>query len=185
MRVMARLSTLWRGFLRYIHHPDPRVAAANGVALLVALDQPFYPLYIWGIVGFDGWASSLTFLSTPLFALVPWVSRRAPRLARAMLPVVGVANTMLTAKAFGPACGVELFLFPCAMAGAMAFRKSERPALLATLGFVFASYFVLHGRLGEPLHVFDADALARFLKLNIYSVAGLTGLIALRFSGAD
>ncbi len=176
---------LWRGLPAYAEDSDPRVAASNWVSLLVAMNQPFYPLYIWWIVGDGGWASMLTFLSTPFFAAIPALARRAPTLGRAMLPLVGVANTMLAAKAFGSASGVELFLFPCAMAGAMAFRRSERPALLATLGAVFVAYLALHDHMGAPLHVFSADGYARFLRLNIFSVAGLTGLIALQFSGAD
>jgi hypothetical protein len=176
---------LWRGLMAYVASPDPRVAATNWVSILVALDQPFYPLYIWGIVGWDGGAGLLTFLSTPFFAAIPAVARRSPLLGRAMLPIVGAANTMLAAKAFGSASGAELFLFPCAMAGAMAFRKAERIPLAATLGFLFATYFGLHDRLGAPLHVYASEAYTKFLSLNIFSVAGLTFLIALQFSGAE
>jgi hypothetical protein len=175
---------LWRGFVDYIAAPDPRAAAANRVAVLVVLNQPFYPLYIRAFVGDDGWVSTVTFLSTPLFALVPAVTRRSPLIGRAMLPLAGAANTMLTARAFGSASGVELFLFPCAMAAAMAFRAKERGAMLAVLAALAAAYFGLHDR-WSPWHIFSSDAYARFLTMNIVSVAGLILLIALQFSGAD
>lgn len=176
---------LWRGLMNYIAAPDPRAAAANRVAVLVALNQPFYPLYIRAFVGDDGWASAVTLLSTPFFAAIPAITRRSPLLGRAMLPLVGAANTMLTARAFGSVSGVELFLFPCAMAAAMAFRASERGALLGVLFVLAAAYFGLHDRWGMPWHVFASEAYARFLTMNIVSVAGLTLLIALQFSGAD
>jgi len=172
----------WRRLLAYTDSPDPRVAASNWVSVLVAMNQPFYPLYVWAIVGFDGGASLVTFLSTPFFAAIPALARRHPLWGRAMLPLVGAANTMLTAKAVGSASGVELFLFPCAMAAAMAFRAFERKAMIATLVALFTVYLALHDRMGPPLHVFSAEGYARFLTMNIYSVAGLTFLIAWQFS---
>jgi len=174
----------WRPLTAYAASPDPRVAAANWVSVLVAMNQPFYPLYVWGVVGDDGGASLVTLLSTPFFAAIPAVARRHSRLGRAMLPLIGAANTMLTAKAVGSATGVELFLFPCAMAAAMGFRARERTAMITTLVALLAAYVVLHDRMGAPLHVFSADAYARFLTMNIYSVAGLTLLIALQFAAA-
>ncbi len=175
---------VWRALLAYAASGDPRVAATNWVSLLVAADQPFYPFYIRAFVGDDGWVSTVTFLSTPFFAIVPAVARRSPRLGRAMLPLAGAANTMLTARAFGSASGVELFLFPCAMAAAMAFRARERPALLAVFAVLAAAYFGLHDRWPAPWHMFPPDAYARFLSMNIVSVMGLTLVIALQYSGA-
>jgi len=176
---------LWRRYVDYVASPDPRAAAANRVAILVALNQPFYPLYVRAFVGDDGWVTAATLLSTPFFAVIPSVTRRFPLIGRAMLPLVGAANTMLTARAVGSASGVELFLFPCAMAAAMAFRARERSAMLAVLAALAAAYFGLHDRWGAPWHVFSSDAYARFQTMNIVSVAGLTVLIALQFAGAD
>jgi hypothetical protein len=175
----------WRAVLAYVASTDPRVAATNWVSVLVATNQPFYPLYVRGLVDDDGWVSTVTFLSTPFFAVIPAVARRSSRLGRAMLPLVGAANTMLTARAVGSASGVELFLFPCAMAAAMAFRARERVALLATFALLAAAYFGLHDRWPMPWHVFSPEAYARFLTMNIASVMGLTLLIALQYSGAD
>jgi hypothetical protein len=175
---------LWRGLANYVASPDPRAAAANRVAVLVALNQPFYPLHVRAFVGDDGWVTAVTLLSTPFFAVIPAVTKRSSLIGRAMLPLAGAANTMLTARAVGSASGVELFLFPCAMAAAMAFRAKERSAMLAVLAALAAAYFGLHDRWGA-LHRFPSDAYARFLTMNVFSVAGLTVLIALQFSGAD
>jgi hypothetical protein len=181
----VKIPPVWRALTAYVASPDPRVVATNWVAILVAFNQPFYPLYIRGFVGADGWVSLLVFISTPFFAAIPAVGRRASLAGRAMLPLVGAGNTMLSAKAFGSASGVELFLFPCAMAAAMAFRARERAALLIVLGLIAGAFLVLHDRMGPALHAFSPEETARFLTLNIWSAAGLTLLIALQFSGAD
>ena len=180
-----RLGEAGERFLAYVGADDPRVAGANWVSILVALNQPLFPLYIWGLVGFDGFASTLTWLSTPFFVAVPWVSRRAPTVSRAMLPLLGAANTLLAAKALGAASGVELFLCPCAMAGAMAFRARERGVMLFVLGAMLLAYWLSHGHMGPALHGFDAEANAKLFNLNVVSVAGLTLLIALQFARDD
>src|SRR5690606_30140012 len=61
---LKRLTAMVRA---YAHHPDPRVAAANMTSLLVASNQPFYPLYLFWLVSADVTAAWFTFLSTPFF----------------------------------------------------------------------------------------------------------------------
>jgi len=52
-------------------------------------------------------ASFVTFLSTPFFLAVPAVARRSSLLDAAMLPIAGIATTVLSAKGrFGAASGV-------------------------------------------------------------------------------
>lgn len=70
--VLKRLTAMARA---YAHHPDPRVAAANVISLLVASNQPFYPLYLFWLVSADISAAWFTFLSTPFFLAVPVVAR--------------------------------------------------------------------------------------------------------------
>jgi len=180
---MREIGRLFRAIAAYSHADDPLAGAANVIALCVLGNQPFYPLYVWWVVGDDGYASFLLFLSTPFFAAIPAVARRSSLAGRAMLPIVGIANTMLSVKAFGYDSGVTLFLGPCAMIAGMALRASERPAMLAILGLGFAA-FALHDRLGTPVHHFAPEAYARFVSLNAWSVAGLTAFTALQFSSA-
>lgn len=54
------------------------VAACNLIALVVASNQPFYPLYVYWAVSGDVWPTFFTFLSTPLFLAVPVVAKRYP-----------------------------------------------------------------------------------------------------------
>lgn len=180
---MHEVKRLARAISAYSHSDDPLAAATNLIALCVVSNQPFYPLYVWWIVGNDDWASFLTFLSTPLFLAVPAVARRSSLAGRAMLPIVGVANTILSIKAFGYPSGVALFLAPCAMIAGMALRAQERMVMLAILGLAFVA-FALSDKLGAPVHLFSPVEYGRFLSLNAWSVAGLTAFVALQFSSA-
>ena len=54
----------------YKANRDPLAVLANPVALVVAGNQPFYPLYLHAIVGRPAWPAWITLLSTPLFAAV-------------------------------------------------------------------------------------------------------------------
>ncbi len=178
------MADLWRRLAAYAAAPDPRAAAANAIALLVAANQPFYPLYIHAWVGDDGWVSAYTFLSTPFFLAVPALARRSSLAARVLLPLAGVANTLISAKAFGAASGVELFLCPCALIAGMAFSSRERWATLGLIGLSLAAFLALHDRFGAPLHEFTSAQYLRLLTLNVWSAAGLCAFAALRFSAA-
>ncbi len=168
----------------YSRSNDPLTAVTNLIALSVVGNQPFYPLYVWWLVGDDGWVSLLTFLSTPFFLAIPAVSRRSPFAARALLPIVGVANTLLSAKTFGISSGVELFLCPCVMIAGMSLRGTERKTLLAIIAFALSAFALGRRGLGVPLHEFSREEYAHFLSLNAWSVAGLTAFAAFQFSGA-
>ena len=77
------------GDRRLCGDPDPRVASCNPIALLVASNQPFYPLYVYFTVSPHIAPTLLTFLSTPFFVAVPALSRRSPVFGRALLPLTG------------------------------------------------------------------------------------------------
>ena len=178
------MTEIARRFAAYIHSDDPLAAASNFVALVVAFNQPFYPLYIRWLVGDDHGASLVTFVSTPFFLAVPAVARLSSLAGRAMLPVIGILNTLASAQAFGAASGVELFLCPCAMIAGMSLRRSERATMLAIVALALAAFALLHERAVAASVLFPATDYARFLSLNVWSVAGLTAFVALRYSGA-
>jgi hypothetical protein len=95
----------------YVSNPDSMAKAAGTVAVIVASNQPFYPVYLHAIAGRAAWPAWLTLLSTPFFVAVPAVARRHSLAGRVLLPIAGVANTVLCVKLFGVASAVELFLF--------------------------------------------------------------------------
>jgi hypothetical protein len=179
------VASVWRAIRRYIAHDDPLIAAGNLVAMVVAWNQPFYPLYIWWLVSDVIWPSYFTFLSTPFFLAVPAIARRHPVSGLVTFVLAGIGNTVLSVKLFGEASGVELFLAPCVMLAAMLFRQKERLVMLALVGLAFAVFAGLHGRYGPPLHLYTAEEYASFLSLNAFSVGTLMAFIGLTFANAQ
>lgn len=182
---MDRLARLWRLIAGYAANDDPLTAAANWIALVVAWNQPFYPLYLWAAVGVDKIAPSLlTFLSTPFFLAVPAVAKRHPLGARVMLPLTGIANGLVSTRAFGVGSGVEIFLLPCALIGAALFRPSERPIGLVVVALSVAAYFIPARFFGEPLAAYGPADNSAMIGLNTLSAATLIVFIGLLLSGA-
>lgn len=166
----------------YMDHPDPRVASTNFIALVVASNQPFYPFYFWWLVSDTIWPTYYTFLSTPFFLAVPWLSRRYSIAGRALLPLAGIGNTILCAKLFGVQSAVEIFLIPCAVLALLIYRPHERLVSFALAGIAFFAYFLLSSRYGSPAHLYSAAEYAALVRLNVVSAGMLTACAALIFS---
>lgn len=166
----------------YASHPDPRVAAANAIALLVASNQPFYPLYLSWLVSADVTPAWFTFLSTPFFLAVPAVARWNSIAGRALLPLVGIGNTISSAWLFGVPSAVEIFLIPCAVIALLVFRPTERLIGFALAGMALAAFLLLHDAYGLPLARYSAQEYAALARLNVVSASMLTGFVALLFS---
>jgi hypothetical protein len=173
---------LWRGVVAYAANSDPRVASCNTVALLVASNQPFYPLYVYLSVTRNVAPTLLTFLSTPFFLVIPAISRRSPVLGRALLPLTGLANVVVSAKAFGAASGVSIFIVPCGLIAAAFFRPSERIAALVLLALAFAIFLGIEGNLLVPIHVYTQTEYAAFSRLNSLSASALVALLGFMLS---
>ena len=173
------LNALIERVRRYGDNPDPMAKIAGTVALVVASNQPFYPLYLYAIVGKQAWPAWLTLLTTPLFLAVPALARRHSLAGRAMLPIVGVANTVLSVKLIGLNTAVELFLLPCILLAAVLFSSNERRTMIPVLAVPLAAYFLVDGRLGDPLQIFDAASYASIVALHAVSVASLTAFVGL------
>lgn len=164
---------------------DPRAALAAKVALLVALNQPFYPLYFYWSVSHVVLPACLTFLSTPFFAAVPFVTKRSRLAGSILLLLAGLGNTLLCRIVFGPASGVDVFLLPCLVLATLLFRHPERRYALAFVAAAFAIYLLPDAMLPAPMHIYGAEEHAALRRLNFLSAAGLTAMIPVLFSGAD
>jgi hypothetical protein len=176
------LKTILLRLQEYVSNPDPMAKAAGTVAIVVASNQPFYPLYLHAIAGIAARPAWLTLLSTPFFVAVPAVAHRHSLTGRALLPIAGVANTMLCVKLFGVASGVELFLFPCILLGAILFRPTERAIMALVLLTLLVAYMGLDRNLGPPLQIFSADEYRSIIAVHAASVASLTAFIGLLFA---
>lgn len=170
------------GFRSYASHPDPLVSSANFIALLVASNQPFYPLYLYWAATDKIGPAWFTFLSTPFFLAVPAVARRSPLAGRALLPLAGIGNTILCAQLFGVRSAVEVFLIPCAVLALLLFRPAERIAGFALAGLAIAAFVILHGRYGQPYIAYSAAEYGAMIRLNALSAGMLTLCAALIFS---
>jgi hypothetical protein len=182
---MGAIASVKRGYQRgkiwlttYLAHEDPYAGIANTAAFIVWSNQPTYPLYVAWLVGRNAWPSLLTWLSTPIFVAVPLLARRNTLAGRSLLVVAGLANSVLSLKAFGPASGIAWFFVPCLVIAIFFFRPREwrfTLLLVAVTGLCALSV----GRLGAPLHQFTAAEYAALTRLNIYSVTALTLYLAI------
>jgi len=173
----------WRRLAAYAAHDDPMVAACNSIALVVAFNQPFYPLYVYWVVSEHIWPTFFTFLSTPFFLAVPLLARRSSAAGRALLVLAGIANTILSAQVLGPASGVEIFLIPCALIAATFFRASERLIAFTLIGCAMLAYFGMDGVHGGAVACSSAVEHRAFLRLNAMSAGTLTVFIGFVASG--
>ena len=159
-------------------HPDPRVAITSKVAMIVVGNQPFYPLYLWLILGRPGWIGCATWLTTPVFAAVPIVARRNATAGRVLMCAIGLANTVLCQILLGTASGVGWFALACAALAAASFHRRElwvAVALVAACALVALAAWAL---IGPPVLPLGAAALASLVKLHLVSVGSLLIVIA-------
>jgi hypothetical protein len=98
-----------------------------------------------------------------------------------ILPTIGTANGILAVKLIGVDTGVELFLLPCVLLGAILFRSGERPIMLAVTAFPFAAYLFLDGIVGAPLAEYSAGEYRSIISMHAFSVASLLALIGFAF----
>ena len=131
----------WRWVAAYGANPDPRVASCNTIALLVASNQPFYPLYVYFSVSRHVAPVLLTFLSTPF---LPDHPRGLPAMAKTG-PCAPANNRprqrgreRKSVSARRP--GVAMFIVPCALIAAAFFRPSERIFAFALLGLASGDF---------------------------------------------
>jgi hypothetical protein len=155
-------------------HADPLSEAANKIALLLAGNTPFYPLYLWFILGRGGWPwLLLTALSTPFFAATLWLARRHSLGARAWLCAWASLNTAWVAWLLGPRAGVALFFLPCLVLAVLIFRTREFAARAPLTALPFALYLALLWAPHSPV-VITPSAYASLFRLNALSVALLS-----------
>ena len=168
----------------YASHDEPLTAAGNKVALVLAGNTPFYPLYVVGLAGSEGMPALLmTLCAFPFFAMVPAISRRHPLLGRATLSLAGSVNTVFCTWLLGERSGTELFLIPCITLASLLFGAGERFWMLLLAALPLAAYILLHGHYAGPPHPYQDDAYAALLSMNAISVGTLSIFLGIVFSG--
>lgn len=166
-----------RRYYAYIKHRDPLAKAGNVIAMFILSNQPFYPLYVYLLVGNRFWPALLTLISSPFYAAVPWLMRKNALAGKWLLIAASIANTLVSLKALGADSGLELFLFPCAVLGALIFDAKEgKSAWIAAL-LPIALYVVLRGRYGLPLENFTGAEYTSLLTLHAVAAAAISVFI--------
>lgn len=160
----------------FLANDDPLAATANIGAFLVWSNQPFYPIYVWLLVGDEAWPSLLTWLSTPLFFGVAPLSRAHPMASRVLFVVAGILNTLLSVKAFGVETSVGWFLIPCFIIAATFFRASEWKVAAALSSLTALSALSIR-HLGAPLHSYGVAHARSLSHLNRWSVIVLSAYL--------
>jgi hypothetical protein len=61
--------------------------------MVIARNQPCYPLYLWWIVGRDAWVGIPDAFSGILFFAVPAMARRSEMLGRVAMVILSVATS--------------------------------------------------------------------------------------------
>ncbi len=168
----------------YASNEEPLAAAGNTVALVLAGNTPFYPLYVAAVAGTDGMPWLLmTLFVFPFFLGVPAISRRHPLLGRVVLSLVGAINTVFCTWLLGVASGTELFLIPSTMLTSLLFGAGERRWMLPLAVMPLGAYIFLHGNYAAPPYRYGEEAYAALLSMNAFSVGTLTIFLGIVFSG--
>ena len=136
---------------------DPLQQAANGVALFIATSQPFYPLGIVWIIGEPGWATAISWATTPAFLAVPFLGHAYPVRGRLLLAFAGSLVTFLVTLGLGPASGVEAYYIPALLVGLCLFRRGEGGARALALALPLVAFVI--GRLFVGADAPDAEQL--------------------------
>ena len=173
-----------RSILGYIASDDPRVAAANLVAMVLAWNTPFYPLYLRGAAGPAIWPGGwLTLCVFPAFLAIPAVTRSWPFAGRVLLVLTGTANTLFCTWLLGKSSGTAIFLLPCITLAALLFRRDETAALFGLLGLPIVLGIALDGRYPVSPFVCSGQGCPGILWMNVFSVAVLTAFLGLLATG--
>ncbi|QCK87648.1 hypothetical protein E8L99_18745 [Phreatobacter aquaticus] len=162
-------------FRTYVASPDPQAALSNTIAMIVLSNQPFYPLYLSFVLGWQALPALMTWITVPLFAAVPWVARRDQIAAATLLITAGIANTTICALAFGTGTLVELFHIPCAVLALILLGPRRRLGGMAAL----AGTALLAGLLTRMVPLgglagISIDQIASLARINMLSATGLT-----------
>lgn len=162
---------------------ESRTQACVSTAWIILINKPFYPLYVWALIGAHAaLLSCATLLLAPLYFVVPYLAHGTEWRARLALPLVGLGDTIYATKMIGPAAGTELFLLPCALLAIVGFSAREAFTCRVLVVVLYLVYAALHGRYGGPLQDWAPDELARLFSLNGFAVASLVAFIGLRFA---
>jgi hypothetical protein len=167
----------------YAANDAPLAAAGNKVALVLAGNTPFYPLYVVWLAGSGGMPWLLmTLLVFPVFLAVPAIARRNPLLGRVTLSLAGTGNTLFCSWLLGEKSATELFFLPCITLSGLLFGVNERAVMLPLAALPLVAWYFLHGKFAAPPYLYPDDGYAALFAMNAISVGTLSIFLGIVFS---
>jgi lysylphosphatidylglycerol synthetase-like protein (DUF2156 family) len=163
--------------------PDPMTQATVTVAWVIIANKPFYPFYVWWLVGSGVGTSMATLVSIPFFAAIPPLASRSPFLGRLALPLVGALDTVFETAIFGRGSATLLFLAPCVTLATVSFHAVEKWWQRGLACFIFVCFAGSWRLIDRPVFPWSTDQLATLANINVLAVASLMTFIALRYAG--
>jgi hypothetical protein len=172
-------------YFRLAAHEDKLTEASNTIALVLASNTPFYPLYLYFILGRAGmpWLF-FSGASFPFFCITLWVARRSGLGGRIWLSVVASLNSVYVTWLLGEASGTALFLIPCISLAVLSFRRRERLPMAICTALPFVLFYFLQGHFPPPPALYAPKAYHSLLILNEVSVASISAVLAYVFAKA-
>lgn len=165
--------------------PDALTQASMTVSWVIILNKPFYPIYVWWLLGTGVGTSALTLLSIPFFLAVPLMAKRSSFYARLALPLIGTVDTVFETWIFGRASATLVFLAPCVLLAALSFRPDEKWTQRGLSCFIYGCFAACWWLIGQPIYPWSSDQLSTLLGVNAFAVASLMAFIGLRYAGLD
>ncbi len=160
---------------------DPLTAASNAVAVVIALNKPIYPVYVWFLAKEAFHASLFTMISFAFYAALPFVARRSGFAARAALVGIGAVDTLAISLFMGLETGAYLFLAPCLMLASVAFYDREKwwsRGMIATILCLSTASLVFAG---DPWATISPADTAALYKINAAGALSLMAFIGFRY----
>lgn len=162
---------------------DPLTRATVTISWVIIANKPFYPLYVWWLIGDGAGTSAIMLVSVPFFLAIPMMAGRSPLLARLALPLIGALDTVFETVIFGRASATLLFLAPCMALTMVSFYAAEKWWQRGLACFIFACFAVSWWLIKDPVFPWSVDQLATLLNINGFAVASLMTFIGLRYAG--
>ncbi len=160
---------------------DPLTSASNAVAMIIALNKPIYPIYVWFLAREAFQASLFTLMSFAFYAALPFIARRFGFVARVALVSIGTVDTLAISLFMGTETGAYLFLAPCLMLASVAFYDEEkwwsRGMILAILCLSAASLVFAD----NPWVVISPTDASSMYSINVVGALSLMAFIGLRY----
>lgn len=160
---------------------DPLTSASTTVAIVVALNKPVYPLYVWYLAPDAFKASLVTTISMVFYAALPLIARRSGLAARAGLVAVGRLDTLLIRVFMGGPTGAFLFFPACLMLAAVSFHDDEVRISRALIAVVFCLSAGALFWTPDPVMPVSSQDAATLFSLNATGALALMAFTGLRF----